>query len=132
MVMQIIKCLMDIDEYLKGILGQILDSYKILVELDDNPNDLDIIKKEISKIKGLLQVVHNKLSAKKYQSDHLVTLRKLSTHYIDTYDYSREIEYLSQIYDEDPNRIKNLRILIINSLNDKNMIEKFQTMLDEL
>ena len=121
-----------IDEYLKGILGQILASYKILTELGDNPNDLDIIKKEISKIKGLLQVVHNKLSAKKYQSDHLVTLRKLSTHYIDTYDYSREIEYLSQIYDEDPNRIKNLRILIINSLNDKNMIEKFQTMLDEL
>ena len=132
MVMQIIKCLMDIDEYLKGILGQILDSYKILVELGDNANDLDIIKKETSKIKGLLQVIHNKLSAKKYQSDHLVTLRKLSTHYIDTYDYSREIEYLSQIYDEDPNRIKNLRILIINSLNDRNMIEKFQTMLDEL
>ena len=132
MVMQIIKCLMNIDEYLKGILRQILDSYKILVELGDNPNDLDIIKKETSKIKGLLQVIHNKLSAKKYQSDHLVTLRKLSTYYIDTYDYSREIEYLSQIYDEDPNRIKNLRILIINSLNDKNMIEKFQTMLDEL
>ena len=132
MVMQIIKCLMNIDEYLKGILRQILDSYKILVELGDNPNDLDIIKKETSKIKGLLQVIHNKLSAKKYQSDHLVTLRKLSTYYIDTYDYSREIEYLSQIYDEDPNRIKNLRTLIINSLNDKNMIEKFQTMLDEL
>ena len=132
MVMQIIKCLMNIDEYLKGILRQILDSYKILVELGDNPNDLDIIKKETSKIKGLLQVIHNKLSAKKYQSDHLVTLRKLTEYYIETYDYSREIEYLAQIYDEDPNRIKNLRTLIINSLNDKNMIEKFQTMLDEL
>ena len=132
MVMQIIKCLMNIDEYLKGILRQILDSYKILVELGDNPNDLDIIKKETSKIKGLLQVIHNKLSAKKYQSDHLVTLRKLSTYYIDTYDYSREIEYLSQIYDEDPNRIKNLRTLILNSLNDKRMIEKFQTIVDGL
>ena len=123
---------MDIDEYLKGILGQILDSYKILVELDDNPNDLDIIKKEISKIKGLLQVVHNKLSAKKYQSDHLVTLRKLSKYYITTYDYSREIEYVLEIYDEDPNRIKNLRMLIINSLNDKRMIEKIQTILNEI
>ena len=40
---------MDIDEYLKGVLGQILDSYKILAELNDNPNDLDIIKKEIAK-----------------------------------------------------------------------------------
>ena len=123
---------MDIDEYLKGILGQVLDSYKILVELDDNPNDLDIIKKETSKVNGLLQVINNKLSEKKYQSDHLVTLRKLSKYYTTTYDYSREIEYVSKIYGKDPNRIKNLRILIINSLNDKRMIEKIQTILKEI
>ena len=123
---------MDIDEYLKGVLGQILDSYKILTELNDNPNDLDIIKKEIAKIRGLLQVIHNKLNSEKYQSDHLVTLRKLSMYYIETYDYSREVEYLAQIYDEDPNRIKNLRILILNSLNDKRMIEKFQTIVNGL
>ena len=123
---------MDIDEYLKGVLGQILDSYKILAELNDNPNDLDIIKKETAKIKGLLQVIHNKLNSKKYQSDHLLTLRKLSTYYIETYDHSREIEYLAQIYDEDPNRIKNLRTLILNSLNDKRMIEKFQTIVNGL
>ena len=123
---------MDIDEYLKGVLGQILDSYKILAELNDNPNDLDIIKKEIAKIRGLLQVIHNKLNSEKYQSDHLVTLRKLSMYYIETYDYSREVEYLAQIYDEDQNRIKNLRILILNSLNDKRMIEKFQTIVNGL
>ena len=123
---------MDIDEYLKGVLGQILNSYKILVELNSDPNDLDIIKKETAKINGLLQVIHNKLDVKKYQSDHLVTLRKLSTYYIDTYDYSREIEYLAKIYDEDASGIKNLRVLIINSLNDKMMIEKFQTIIDEL
>ena len=123
---------MDIDDYLKGVLGQVLDSYKILVELDDEPDDLNIIKKETAKISGLLHVIRNKLSEKKYQSDHLVTLRKLARYYTDTYDYSREIEYLAQIYDEDLNRIKNLRILIINSLNDKRMIEKFQTILNEL
>ena len=123
---------MDIDEYLKGVLRQILDSHKILIELDGSQNDLNIIKKETAKIKGLLQVINNKLNAKKYQSDHLVTLRKLSRYYIDTYDYSREIDYLAQIYDEDPNRIKNLRTLIINSLNDKKMIEKFQSMFNEL
>ena len=130
--MQITKCLMDIDEYLKGILEQILNSYKILIELSDGPNDLEIIKKETAKIKGLLQAIRNKLYAKKYQSDHLVILRKLSVYYIDTYDYSREIEYLAQIYDEDPNRVKNLRTLIVNSLNDKMMVEKFQAILNEL
>ena len=121
-----------IDEYLKGILGQILTSYKILTELDDNPDDLEIIKKELSKIRGLLHILHTKLDNKKYQSDRLVTLHKLSASYIDTYDFTREIEILAQIYYKDSSRLKNLRLLIINSLNDKRLIEKFQTILNEL
>ena len=123
---------MNIDEYLKGILGQILNSYKILTELDDEDGDLDVIKKELSKIKGLLQVINTKLNDKKYQSDHLVTLYKLSNYYIDAYDFTREIEILSQVYYRDSNRLKNLRMLIINSLNDKRLIERFQTILAEL
>ena len=121
-----------IDEYLKGILGQILGSYKILTELNDNPNDLEIIKKELSKIKGLLQVINSKLDGKNYQSDHLVALYKLATYYNDTYDFTREIEILGQVYYKDSNRLKNLRLLIINSLNDKKLIEKLQTILIKL
>ena len=119
----------NIDEYLKGVLEQVLTSYKILTELNDNPNDLETINKELAKIRGLLQVIHNKLSEKKYQSDHLVTLYKLSGYYIDTYDFRREIKILAEVYYKDSNRIKNLRVLIINSLNDKELIEKFQTIL---
>ena len=122
----------DIDEYLKGILGQILDSYKILAELNDGPGDLETIKKELSKIRGLLQVLRSKLEEKKYQSDHLVALYKLSTYYIDTYDFSREIENLTQIYFNDSNRLKNLRLLIIDSLNDKKLVEKLQAILIRL
>ena len=122
----------DIDEYLKGILGQILDSYKILAELNDGPGDLETIKKELSKIKGLLQVICSKLGEKKYQSDHLVALYKLSTYYIDTYDFTREIENLTQIYFNDSNRLKTLRLLIIDSLNDKKLVEKLQVILIRL
>ena len=121
-----------IDEYLKGILGQVLTSYKILTELDDNPDDLEIIKKELSKIRGLLQVICSKLGGKKYQTDHLVALHKLSTYYIDTYDFTREIENLTPVYFNDSNRIKNLRMLIIDSLNDKKLIEKLQAILVRL
>ena len=121
-----------IDGYLKGLLKQVLDSYVILTELDNNPSDLEIIKKELSKIRGLLQVIHNKLDGDKHQSDHLVTLYKLSGYYINTYDFTREIENLAQIYFNDSNRLKNLRILIINSLNDKKLIEKFQTISNKL
>jgi hypothetical protein len=124
--------LADIDDYLKGILSQILASHKILTELEDKPDDLGIIKKELSKIRGLLQVIHNKLDDKKYQSDHLVTLTKLTGYYINTYDFTREIEVLSHVYFNDSNRLKNLRLIIINSLNDKKMIEKLQDMLIKL
>ena len=121
-----------IDEYLKGILGQILVSYKILTELNDNPDDLEIIKKELAKIRELLHILYTKLDNKKYQSDRLVTLHKLSASYIDTYDFTREIEILSQVYFNDSNRLKNLRLTIINSLNDKKMIEKVQAILIKL
>ena len=107
-------------------------SYKILTELGDNPNDLEIIKKELSEIRGLLQVIRSKLDGKKHQTDHLVVLYKLATYYHDTYDFTREIEILGQVYYKDSDRLKNLRLLIINSLNDKKLIEKLQTILIKL
>ena len=118
-----------IDEYLKGILAQILASYKILTDLNDNQEDLLTVKKELSKIRGLLLVLSNKLDNKKYQSDHLVSLYKLSKYYTTTYDFTWEIEKLSQIYYNDSNRVKNLRFLIINTLYDKKLMEKLEMIL---
>ena len=103
-----------------------------MTDLNDEPKDLMTIKKELSKIRGLLLVLSNKLDNKKYQSDHLVTLYKLATYYIDTYDFTREIENLEPIYFNDSNRLKNLRLLIIDSLNDKRLIEKLQAILIKL
>ena len=124
--------LIDFNEYLKGILQQILASYKILTKLNDNPSDLHTMKQEISKIIGLSLVVKNKLEGKKNQSDSFVTIYKLFSYYIETYDFSREIDILAQIYYKDSNRLKNLRLLIIDSLNDKHLIEKLQKILNEL
>ena len=124
--------LIDFNEYFKGILQQILASYKILTELNDNPSDLYTMKQEISKIIGLFLVIKNKLEGKKNQSDSFVTIYKLFSYYIETYDFSREIDILAQIYYKDSNRLKNLRLLIIDSLNDKHLIEKLQKLLNEL
>jgi len=122
----------DFSEYLKGVMRQVLDSYNIIIQLDDKPSDLAIIKRELSKIRGQLTVLKNKLKSKEYQSDDLVTLYKVSLYYTETYDFSREINLLSQIYYNDPLRLKNLRLLIIESLNDKKLIEKFQEIFNRL
>jgi len=79
-----------------------------------------------------LQVISSILGGKKYQSDHLVALHKLSTYYIDSYDFTREIENLAPVYFNDSNRLNNLRLLIIDSLNDKKLIEKLQAILNRL
>ena len=124
--------MVDFNEYLKGILQQISASYKILTELNDEPNDLHIMKQEISKIIGLFLVTKNKLSEKNNQSDSFVTIYKLFSYYIETYDFSREIDVLAQVYYKDSDRLKNLRLVIIDSLNDKQLIEKLQKILNEL
>ena len=124
--------MVDFNEYLKGILQQILVSYKTLTELNDEPNDLHIIKQELSKIIGLFLVIKNKLDVKKNQSDTFVTIYKLFSYYVETYDYSREIDILAQIYYKDSARLKNLRLLIIDSLNDKELIKKLQIILNKL
>ena len=84
--------MVDFNEYLKGILQQILVSYKILTELNDDPSDLHVMKQEISKIIGLFLVIKNKLDEKKNQSDSFVTIYKLFSYYVETYDFSREID----------------------------------------
>ena len=124
--------MVDFNEYLKGILQQILASYKILTELNDEPNDLHIMKQEISKIIGLFLVIKNKLDEKKNQSDSFVTIYKLFSYYVETYDFSREIDVLAQVYYKDSDRLKNLRLLIIDSLNDKQLIEKLRLILNKM
>ena len=120
------------NEYLKEILQQILVSYNTLTELKDKPDDLKIMRNELAKINGLLIVIRNKLEKTKNDSDNFVTLLKLSSYYHETYDFSREIEMLKQVYHQDSDRLKNLRLLIIDSLNDKHMIEKFQDILKKI
>jgi hypothetical protein len=120
------------NEYLKEILQQILVSYNILTELNDKSDDLKIMRNELAKINGLLIVIRNKLEKTKNDSDNFVTLLKLSSYYHETYDFSRELELLKQVYHQDPNRLKNLRLLIIDSLNDKKIIENLQLLLKKL
>lgn len=118
------------DEYIKGILKQILESYQILLELDDKPGDLEIIKIELLKINGLLQVVVKKIDSSNIQSDNYVKLSKRSKHYLESYEFEREISIMSNLYSDDPNRLKNIRLKIIECLQDKKLMEMVENILD--
>jgi len=115
------------DDYLRGILEQILESNQILKNLQDKLGDLEIIKKEISKINGLITVVINKLETSDNSSDDFVSLLSAGKYYLVNYDFTREIETMSKLYSNDFNRLKNIRYTILDSLQDKKLMEKIDT-----
>jgi len=124
--------MIEFDSYVKGILNQVMDSYRILENLNDKPGDLDIIMIQLSKIIGLLNALIRKLNSTTSTSDEIVELSSKVAYYLENYDFSREIEQLSKLYQGDSHRIKNLRSAMLASFNDKRFIEKIEFLSNDL
>ena len=50
------------NEYLSDILKNILNSYSIIENLSDKPNDLELLEIELKKINGFLLVLEKKVA----------------------------------------------------------------------
>ena len=117
------------EENVQRIIKQIFESYQILLELEDKPGDLEIIKIELLKMNGLFQVVNKKIDLSKNYSNDYVKLSKRLKHYLQNYNFVQEIETMGNLYSNDPHRLKNIRLKIIESLQDKDMIETINIIL---
>ena len=100
----------DPNVYLKDIMKKILNSYSIIDELSDQPNDLQILKIELQKINGFLLVLSKKLC--------LVNVDKSTTKKLEN-----KINLLIDTYANDSLRVKNIQMSVINSLNDGRLME---------
>ena len=119
-------------QYVKDILNQIKSSYEIFENLDDKPGDLDIIKKEWLKVDSLLNSLIKRIENSDNASDVYQNLVKKCKYYTDNYYFHREIEIMSGLYAEDPNRLKNIRLKILESFNDKKFLEKINETIEKL
>jgi hypothetical protein len=113
------------NDYIKGLLTQILEAHTILNELKGKPDDLDVIKKQIGKIEGVFKVICKKIEKLDYSSDDYVELIKAIKLYLENYDFYNVIEAY-KMYDEDSARIRNMRTLVIRALEEKDLIEKIK------
>ena len=117
------------EENVQRIIKQIFESYQTLLELEDKPGDLEIIKIELLKMNGLFKVVNKKIDLSKNYSNDYVKLSKRVKHYLQNYNFIPEIETMANLYSNDPHRLKNIRLKIIESLQDKDMIETINIIL---
>ena len=120
------------NEYLKGIFEKIIQSHVILSKLNDKPGDLKIIEKELLKIIGFFNVIIKKLDSENFQSKNLSELKSKLNDYLATYYFEKEIETMAQLYSEDSNRIRNLRLKILESFEEKKLMDKIQNIIEEL
>jgi len=109
-------------KYVEGILRQISDSHAILKSLQDKSGDLDVIKRELARITGTLQVLVNKLEANPKESEDYQYFLSPSKYYLENHDFFREIETASLLYSDDPMRVRRIRFAILDALDEKNLI----------
>ncbi len=120
----------DFENYLNSVLSQVVESYNLLENLNDKSGDLETISREIAKITGLLHVIVNKLDSNDDNSDKYVKLSVAAKFYLENYSFDREIESISKLYSEDSNRLRNIRSTILDSLQDKKLIEKIKSLME--
>ncbi len=120
------------NEYLKNILKQILSSYNKLKEIDDKDEDLNNIKKEMLKINGFLKVVSKKIDVEKISSSDFSRVKLKFLHYLDNYYFEKEIETMAPLYSDDLNRVKNMRLKILEALEDRNMMEDVEELIEKI
>jgi hypothetical protein len=116
------------DEYIKGVLQQIDDTHTLFSNLKDKPGDLDIIKRELAKITGLFHALTNKLEINAGFSDYKFLLAP-TKYFLQNHEFFREIDTMSLLYSEDSMRLKNLRLTILNALDEKNLIGHIKAIL---
>lgn len=121
--------LIEFYNYLNEVLVKITDSYKIIEHLKDNPGDLEIIKKELAQITGLLKVTRKKLESIDDSSDKFVKLLTAVNLFLENYSFEREIETMSKLYSEDSHRLKNIRYSIMKALNEKKLIDSIYSII---
>ncbi len=109
-------------QYVRDVLCQVTESYGTLAGLEDAPGDLAVIRRECARITGLLGSLARRIDAPGATSDVYAGLLKRCRYYIQNYDFNGEIETMSALYSEDPNRLRNMRLKILESLDDRRLM----------
>ncbi|KAF6244461.1 hypothetical protein C6989_09330 [Nitrosopumilus sp. b2] len=117
---------------MKSILSQILESYDHLSEIQEKPGDLDVIKKELLKISGFLKVISNKIDESKIHHSDFKPLKLKFKHYLTNYSFEQEIETMAPLYHEDLHRVKNMRLKILESLEENKMMADVKELLEKV
>ena len=118
--------------HLRRVLLQVLDAYGTLSDLKGAPLGIAGVRRELLGINGLLRAVISNIPESGIISSDYKPLRSKISRYLAEYDFERELEAMAPAYSEDTMRINNVRIKILEALDDKKMMESMRELADQL
>ena len=119
-------------EYLRNMIKQALEAYRTINELQDKPGDLAIIRQELLRAKGILQVIVTRVDQRDHPSTDIVGLASRAAIFLDSYYFEREIDIMDPLYGDDPGRLRHMRLKILEAFEDKGLTTKLEQVLAEL
>ena len=111
------------EQYVRDILGRIIASYGTLEDMQDLPGDLDVLKREWAGISGMLRSLAGRIEGTAEADAEYGELARRCRRYAKDYDFGREMEIMSGLYADDPNRIRNMRLKMLESFRDGRFLD---------
>ena len=84
------------------------------------------------KINGFFNVMEKKLEPENFQSRDLLELKPKIQNFLNNYYFVQEIDIMSPLYADDKDRLKNMRLKILEAFQDRRLIDKIEELLQEL
>ncbi|HII04189.1 MAG TPA: hypothetical protein HA350_05305 [Candidatus Nitrosotenuis sp.] len=123
--------MIELERYLRGLLNQVHASYLTLDGLSDKPGDLETIRRALAKINGTLLNIGKKIDTNQQELENYQYLKSPIRNYLENHEFFREMETMSTLYSEDPMRLRNLRLSIIDALSENNLLAHINSIVRE-
>lgn len=120
------------DEYFRDVLGQILDSRRRLESLQDGPGDLETVRREAARVAALFRSVASRAGESKSPRPAHRELAAVAERYAETYSFEHEIGTIAELYSGDAGRIRNIRLKVLESLEDGGLANRIKYIIEDL
>ncbi len=84
------------------------------------------------KINGFVKFVVRKIDSDKTTLSNFKIIQSKFQHYLDNYYFEKEIETMAPLYSDDLNRVKNMRLKILEALEDRKMMDKVVELIEKI
>lgn len=120
------------DQYLSGVAGQVLDSHESLRAMPDGPETLEALGREDARITALFGAIVSRVESEREPNKTHAELAAAAGRYLDRYSFAREISTVSGLYADDKARVRNIRLKMIESLEDGDLAGRLRRILEEM